>query len=521
MNQRLPKILCVDDEPLNLSLLEAMLSPRGYDVVTAVNGPEALEKIRAEQIDICLLDVMMPGMDGFEVCRRIKADEESGNIPVVMITALADRENRIRGIEAGAEDFISKPFDKAEVLARIKMLLRVKTLNDRLNSAYHNIAKLSALGEQIINNFDPATFDFSEKVDSIVHQIIRSRSDQTDSPETVVIGMIDQGGTSQWLRYDYTGVDINRSSMNTDIDHKLVFSDSSRPDVMYHNEAAPAPSPSRLAEELKKHLTTVTNMVKYSNDSFSLIAINYGREVSQHDAAVLSSVAMQSLFLRSLAAQVRDTESAFEYTVLALARASEANDEDTGDHILRVGNYCALLARQLKMPEKLVETIRIQAALHDVGKIHISPAILKKPDKLTEDEWREMKMHTLHGSKIIGGHHRMSTAARIAISHHERYDGSGYPYGLSGEQIPLEGRILNLADQYDALRNARCYKPPFDHEKTYRIITEGDGRTLPQHFDPEVLKAFIEIHKSFADVFDKSVSNDTCLADTGGCNGGK
>ncbi|HXE96837.1 MAG TPA: diguanylate cyclase [Dongiaceae bacterium] len=133
MNQPMARILCVDDEPHNLSLLEAMLSPRGYVVVSAANGPEALEKIASERIDICLLDVMMPGLDGFEVCRRIKSDALHRNTPVVMITIFADRENRIRGIEAGADDFIAKPFDSTEVLARIKMLLHVKLLNDRLS----------------------------------------------------------------------------------------------------------------------------------------------------------------------------------------------------------------------------------------------------------------------------------------------------------------------------------------------------------------------------------------------------
>jgi signal transduction histidine kinase len=133
----------VDDEPHNLNLLEAILSPLGYVVVKAVNGLEALEKIRTERIDICLLDVMMPGMDGFEVCRRIKADVLYRNIPVVMITAFADTENRILGIEAGAEDFISNPFNSAEVLARIKMLLQVKSLNDRLQSAYSDLASLN------------------------------------------------------------------------------------------------------------------------------------------------------------------------------------------------------------------------------------------------------------------------------------------------------------------------------------------------------------------------------------------
>ena len=131
MSEFMARILCVDDGPLNLSLLDAMLSPRGYQVVPAVNGPDALQTIETQRIDICLLDVSMPGMDGFEVCRRIKASPLHRHIPVVMITSYADLANRIRGTEAGAEDFISKPFDSAEVLARIKMLLEVSSLNDR------------------------------------------------------------------------------------------------------------------------------------------------------------------------------------------------------------------------------------------------------------------------------------------------------------------------------------------------------------------------------------------------------
>jgi DNA-binding NtrC family response regulator len=139
MNKHVARILCVDDEPLNLSLLNAMLSPRGYDIITAANGPQALEKIQSEKIDMCLLDVMMPGMDGFEVCRRIKSDFAHRNIPVIMITSFSELEKRIQGIEAGAEDFISKPFDSAEVLARIQMLLHVNSLTRELQNAHDQL----------------------------------------------------------------------------------------------------------------------------------------------------------------------------------------------------------------------------------------------------------------------------------------------------------------------------------------------------------------------------------------------
>jgi HD-GYP domain-containing protein (c-di-GMP phosphodiesterase class II) len=243
------------------------------------------------------------------------------------------------------------------------------------------------------------------------------------------------------------------------------------------------------------------NMVLHLANDFCIIAMNYGREITSHDAAVLDSLVMQALFLKSLSSQLKETEDAFEYTVHALARASELNDEDTGNHILRVGEYSSLIARKLGMPEAFVRTIRIQAQMHDVGKIHTPPHILKKPGKLTPEEWDEIKKHTLYGKKIIGEHLRFGMAGNIALTHHERWDGSGYPQGLAGDQIPLEGRIVTIADQYDALRNERGYKPSFDHKTTYRIIAEGDGRTMPHHFDPQVLQAFTEMAGQFEETY--------------------
>ncbi len=219
-------------------------------------------------------------------------------------------------------------------------------------------------------------------------------------------------------------------------------------------------------------------------------------------AAVMKKLVIENLFLASLSAKVNQVESAFTHTVEALARATEANDEDTDNHN-GVGMYCAIIAKHLGMPDSFISLIRLQALMHDVGKIHIHPDILRKPDKLTSDEFAVMKQHTLYGSKILGNHKRLTLAKEIALSHHERWDGSGYPQGLKGKDIPISARITNIADQYDALRNQRCYKPAFDHMTTYKILTEGDGRTIPNHFDPQILKAFREAASKFEAVSER------------------
>jgi response regulator RpfG family c-di-GMP phosphodiesterase len=486
MNTNSPVILCVDDEILNRTILKDVLTPQDYRVLEAEDGEKALALLEKHRVDIVLLDINMPEMDGFEVCRRIKSNDRTVSIPVIMITSLADSEDRIRGIEAGAEDYITKPFHEGEVLARIRMLLKVKILNEKLRDAYTSIKHLTAFGESIIQTFQPTDFDLHFSIDSIVSQLLRTNGDVTSRPGTIVLG-VEEGGECLFYRYTISKgrvtkecMDLTRGSCAPD------FIGEHPGPVHYYNKDELANSPFReITRLLEKSCTPIENMVTYASPALALYALNYTSEVTPYEAAVLENLVMQALFLKSLSEQVSETEDAFTYTVYSLARAAETQDHDTGNHILRVGEYCSIIASKLALSDRFVRKIRLQSTLHDIGKIHTSPSILKKPGKLNKEEWEEMKKHTVYGARIIGDHRRFEMAKSIALTHHEKWDGSGYPNGLEEETIPLEGRIMALADTYDALRTERVYKPVFDHNTACGIILEGDDRTQPDHFDPE------------------------------------
>jgi HD-GYP domain-containing protein (c-di-GMP phosphodiesterase class II) len=235
----------------------------------------------------------------------------------------------------------------------------------------------------------------------------------------------------------------------------------------------------------------------------AIIAFNFPGEATDYDADVLRSLAVVIGSLVTLSNEVQGTEKAFIYTIDALARACEAAEEETGKHVLRVNRYAGALAANMGLPAAFVENISHSAQMHDVGKIKIPNSILLKTGPLDAGEERIMKMHPVYGEQILGDSPRLQVARQIAISHHENWDGSGYPYQLRGEEIPLAGRIVKLADVYDALRSKRTYKPAYSHEKALSVFREGDERVNPaMHFDPEVLKTFFAIEHHFARIFE-------------------
>lgn len=347
-------ILIVDDQIQNIELLEAYLAPQNYKIVTAVSGEEALWEINGNKIDLVLLDVMMPGMDGFEVIRRVRQYDQYRQLPIILITALREKEDRIKGIEAGCDDFISKPVEKMELLARVRSLLKVKAYND------------------LLSNYQ---------------------------------------------------------------------------------------------KELESEVAERTGELKQAMEKIKAASLD---------------------------------------TIYRLSRAAEYRDDDTGSHIKRVSLYAAVVAHRLGLAQRDIENILYAAPMHDLGKIGTPDLILLKPGKLSESEWVIMKQHTVIGAQILKGSEAefIRMAETIALSHHEKWDGSGYPKGLAGEQIPIAGRITAIADVFDALTSKRPYKEAFSVEKSLNIIREGKK----SHFDPTVVDAFfasqnqiLEIRKKYDD----------------------
>lgn len=323
-------ILVVDDNPANLNVLFDIFGDMKYDVLFASDGESCLRLVETEYPDLILLDVMMPGIDGFETCRRLKANDRTKEIPVIFMTALSETLDKVRGLELGAVDYITKPIQPEEVLARVKTHLTLRKMYRMLQ-------------------------------DREVHL-------------------------------------------------------------------------SALVEEKTRMATNVT------------IAL-----------------------------------------VNALENANRLNDTDTGNHIKRVGEYAAFLAATYGCEPDFVKRIRLYAPLHDVGKVGLPDRILRKPGQFTKEEFVEMQQHVVFGASLLAGDGLDAMARNIALYHHERWDGSGYVHQLAGEQIPLEARIVAVADVYDALVTARVYKPAFPDEKAVQMITGEAGK----HFDPAIVTLFL------------------------------
>ena len=346
-------VLVVDDAEANVEILGETLAD-DYDVIVAMDGRSAMELIQENKPDLILLDIMMPEMDGYEVCRRLKADPATKDIPVVFVTAMGEVDDETKGLALGAIDYLIKPISPPIVQARVKNHLELKLAKEELQQ-------------------------------------------QNEILETKV-------------------------------------------------------------QERTRELALTQDVTIYS-----------------------------------------------------MANLAETRDPETGGHIRRTQYYVLALAEHIMhLPQyqealdaRILDLLFKSAPLHDVGKVGVPDAILLKPGKLTDEEFEEMKKHTTYGrdallgaENMLGTNSFLALAKEIAYTHHEKWDGTGYPGKLKGENIPLSGRIMAIADVYDALISKRVYKPPFGHQKAVAIIHEGRG----SQFDPALVDGFMKIQDQFREI---------------------
>lgn len=334
-------VLIVDDTPLNISILVGLLKPF-YKTVVAKDGEQALNRVFSGAVpDLILLDIMMPGIDGYEVCRQLKADPRTKDVPVVFISAMSDAVDEEKGLLLGAVDYITKPISPPIVLARVKTHL--------------------ALSQQ----------------------------------------------------------------------HRA------------------------LSDEVK--------------------------------------------------ARTQELEQSRKELIRRLGLAAEYKDNETGLHVQRMAEYARLVALELGFNERDAETLAAAAPMHDIGKLGIPDDILCKPGKLTPEEYKIIQGHPEIGARILGApdSELLFIAQQVALYHHEKWDGSGYPHGLKGTEIPLVARIAAAADVFDALVSVRPYKKPWPLERVLSLFEEEKGR----HFDPQVIDAFLNVLPQIVEVMER-------LADT-------
>lgn len=258
---------------------------------------------------------------------------------------------------------------------------------------------------------------------------------------------------------------------------------------------------------------TQAKLLRYARDMDAMRRLLDEREAQlAKNQLELATYARQLEDTREVAEQRdRELESAQRDTVWRLMQAAKFRDSETGIHLRRISRLCGEMARHLGWSESEIHLLQKASALHDIGKIGISDSILRKRGPLDDDEWRVMQRHTVIGAKLLEGSTSklLQWAREIALSHHERWDGSGYPNGLEAHEIPMRARLVTICDHYEALRSVRPYKPAYDHETVCEILLRGDGKTRPQHFDPDLLELFTHIHERFETLWDELMLDGT------------
>ncbi len=505
------RILIVDDEEANVRLLETMLQRVGgyTNLKSTTNSPEAFSLYAAFEPDLILLDLHMPDLDGFAVMDRLKSLLPATTyLPVLVITADITAEAKQRALMAGAKDFLVKPFDQTEVLLRIKNLLETRFLHVQLQT--HN----ALLGETVRER----TQDAERRLRRLqaLHEIEGAISGSTDLHLILHVFL---GRATAELQVDAAAILVyDRHTHTLDLAARRGFLTAA---LQYTHLGLGEGHAGRAAEE--RRLVSIPNLAADPGDFSRAPLLAAERFVAYYGVPLLTKGEVTGVleifhrarltpndewleFLNALAGTAAiaienavlfddlqrshaQLALAYDATLEGWCRTLDLRDEETEGHTRRVVEMSVQLARALGVSGQDLVHLRRGALLHDIGKMAIPDRILLKPGPLSPEEWEVMRRHPVHAFELLSPIAYIRPALDIPYCHHEKWDGTGYPQGLKGDQIPLAARIFAVVDVWDALRSNRPYRPAWTEEKARAHITEQTGK----HFDPHVVEAFLHM----------------------------
>lgn len=459
MMQEKPSVLIVDDDQINIELISNILNRiHKYNIVTASNGKDALKKVKLNDFSLILLDIVMPDLDGFEVAVELKSHSKYKEIPIIFLTANTESQQIKKGFELGAKDYITKPFNMQELLARVDTHIALYKSNKQLKE---QLDENMVLLEQYKNVVDESDIVSKTDIKGNITYVNKKFLEISGYTEEELVGK-----PHNMVRH----VDMPRRAfkkMWKTIKNKKIWKGE--------------------VKNLKK------NGDYYVVESTIMPILDTNGDIVEY-----VSVRHDITDIYNLNQEIENTQKEVIFT---LGAVGESRSKETGKHVKRVAEYSYLLGQLCGLAEYDCNLIKNASPMHDIGKVAISDAILNKPGSLDKKEFEIIKTHSKLGFEMLKHSQRpiLKAAATIALEHHEKFDGTGYPQKKQGEDIHIYGRITALADVFDALGTNRVYKQAWELDDILELIKKESGK----HFDPKLVTLFLDNLPDFLQIREK------------------
>lgn len=505
-------LLVVDDDPSARRLVRHLLERDGFEVHEACDGRAALTDARELQPDAILMDALMPHLDGIEATRRLHADPSTCEIPVIMVSGQTEEKHVEAGFSAGAREYLTKPIRHLEFILRVRAVTELSRGRKELSTS-NSVRGEQARAMGILLDLS-RTLAVANDVDTIVRPAVSAAAELTGSRRASV--MLPDEPAENLLVASAIGIDEKlaaniRVPVGSAISGRVFSSGEA---TVINSEGTEIDLTDRYESGIFASVPLVSKALVVPNKVVGVLNVterNDRRPFSAHEIEYLDLVCSMTASALAQFQSGQARENAQLAIVTGLSKLAEHRDTDTGKHLERVTHFALLLAREMKnhpqheatIDDRFLKHLEQAMPLHDIGKVAVPDSILLKPGKLSDAEFAVMKQHPVVGASAIQSvideapeASFLAMARDIAHYHHEWFDGTGYPCGLAGDEIPIAARIAAVADVYDALSTERPYKKAFPHEKAVAIIRGGAA----SHFDPQVVSAFVGLEREFARV---------------------